>query len=366
MWIWQSDKSRGKGSKAKGGKGGHGQPDAKGGGKDKVYVYCATPNCKGRVFMGSQPVPEKCKVCHHCDVPFVFPNPGKGGNLQGINPTKVKNAKGGLTTPAASPPAVTKLYDQLLSLGVDSEQAKATILELGHAVPKSKPAAAKQPVDGYAKLSKLNGEILSMQNILEQKEAKYVRLSDELMVLFDDITARKITVKDMIEERATQQAALPNPTLFPTVNAKPPEVAEYLREVESDWNLIIDIGNSSQVPEDLKQSLGQLQLLRDRTLQACKLQHEHIAFPTNSFEQDALELASASDVELLEADDLGEDNVFPPEYGSDVLVPSAEASSSNYPDLASRQEAHRKHRLCLARVARPKRGAKQFLKPTPS
>ena len=64
-WIWQEGKTGEKGTgKGKGQNGNAGKPPAKGnagktstdapagkGGIKKVYIYCSTPDCKGRVFM---------------------------------------------------------------------------------------------------------------------------------------------------------------------------------------------------------------------------------------------------------------------------------------------------------------------------
>jgi len=351
-WIWQEGKTGEKGA-GKGGKNGNaGKTSAKGNagktsatgnaGKTsaKVYVYCKTPDCNGRVFMGPQPIPEKCKVCHHCDVPFAFPRFGKGGNNQGLK----KPAANTSSTPTA---AITTAYDQLIENGMSAEQAHGVLHGLGHVLPK--PTTPKQPTDAYAKISKLNGEISTMQNIIEQKIDKHLRLSGELSTLFEDIEERKIAVAELIATRSIQMAELPTTTLFPTVNVKPPEVATYLRSVEADWERLIEIGNSFVPPEGQAPFNQQFCLLRDRTLQACKLQHEHIAFPTDSLAADAAELVDGSEAD---AEVGGEEVEFPFEY-----LDATTAASSHFPALASRQEENKRQGLALARTKKKARAS---------
>ena len=359
-WVWQDGKSGGKGQ-GKDGKsrnsiagkpsanGNAGKPSAKEAGKGgkgkKVYVYCNTPDCNGRVFLGPQPLPEKCKVCHFCDAPFVFPRIGKGG---GIGQGRDLKKSGGPTTSGIPAATITRTYENLIAGGLQADQASAVLQDLGHVVPK--PPAPKQPTDAYAKISKLNGEITTLQNVIEQKKDKHKRLSLDLAILFDDITARQLAVDDLIADRSIQMADLPKTTsIFPTVNVKPPEVAEYLREVEADWERLIEFGNSVDVPDDQKPFMKQFSLLRDRTLQACKLQHEHVAFPSGSLGADAEEIASVGDGDAVaEIDGDIDDDSFPPEWQTDANL----ASSSSYPDLASRQEVNKRQGLILARPKR--------------
>ena len=354
-WIWQEGKSgekgagKGKSQSGKAGKGKAGKPATEApagkGGSKKVYIYCSTPDCKGRVFMGTQPLPEKCKICHHCDVPFVFPKLGKGGNGQGREP-KPPRDRGTTDTPSA---AITTAYDELIAIGMTSEKAYAVLQGLGHTVPK--PAAPRQPTDAYAKISKLNSEIATMQNIIEQKKEKHVRLSDDLSTLFSDIKDREAAVAELISIRTTQMSELPTTSLFPTVNVKPPEVATYLKGVEADWQRLIEYGNAFEVPEGQEPFSTQFSSLRDRTLQACKLQHEHVAFPTGSLGADAAELISE------EGTDGGceDDSEFPYDY----LDPST-ATSSHFPDLNSvdsRQEENKRQGLTLARQRKKPRAS---------
>ena len=131
-----------------------------------VYVYCRTPECKGRVFLGPQPLPDKCKVCHFCDVPFALPRVGKGG---GVGPSRVPAKEP--TSPGIPTTAITTAYDKLIAGGMLAEQASAVLHDLGHVVPK--PSAPKQPTDAYARISKLNGESSSMQNTIDQKKKRH-------------------------------------------------------------------------------------------------------------------------------------------------------------------------------------------------
>ena len=366
-WIWQDGKSgeKGKGN-GKSRNGNAGKPSAKGnagktsakdqagkgGGNGKnLYVYCNTPDCKGRVFLGPQPLPEKCKVCHYCDVPFVFPRLGKGGGLgQGRDPKKT----GAPTTPGIPADTITKTYENLIASGLEADHVCAVLHDLGHVVPK--PPTPKQPTDAYAVISKLNGEITTLQNVIEQKKDKHKRLSLDLSTLFDDITARQLAVDDLIANRSTLMADLPKTTsIFPTVNPKPPEVAEYLKEVEADWERLIEFGNSVDVPDDQKPFMKQFSLLRDRTLQACKLQHEHVAFPSGSLGADAEEIASIGDGDTAAENDGDlDDDVWPEDWQS--AGHANLASSSSFPELAHRQAANKRQGLILGRP--PKKQAR--------
>ena len=154
-------------------------------------------------------------------------------------------------------------------------------------------------------------------------------------------------------------AELPSTTtsLFQTDQFKPPEVANFLREVETDWEKLIEFGNSAVVTEEQKPYLAQLEAMRNRTMQACKLLHEYVAFPTGSLGADAAEIVSDVPVEEF-ADDLDLeleacDTEFPPEYSDANLA----ASLLNFPALAARQEENKRQGLSLARpkkkAARP-------------
>ena len=105
----------------------------------------------------------------------------------------------------------------------------------------------------------------------------------------------------------------------------------------------IEFGNTIEVPADQQPFMKQFSLLRDRTLQACKLQHEHVAFTTGSLGADSAEIVSFIDSD---ADvDNNDDDEFPYEVQLDASI----ATSSNFPALASRQEENKRQGLVLAR-----------------
>jgi len=354
-WIWQEgktgEKGKGKGKGKNGKHGNAGKPSAKGAGKDgnagkpsaTTYIYCKTPECSGMVFQGTKPVPEKCKVCHYCDVPFVFPNLGKGGYSQGARP-KASNP-----IPAD---VITTAYDQLIANGMTVDTANGVLLGLGHVVPK--PIAPKQPTDAFAKISKLNSEVASQERIIEQKKEKHIRLTNELCTLWTELEERETAVAELIATRTTQMAELPTTTtLFPTVNVKPPEVATYLRGVEADWEKLIEFGGSIATPDGQAPLSEQFGILRDRTLQACKLQHEHVAFPTDSLAADAAEIFCGSEPEIVE-----EGAAFDLAYE----MSDADTAYPPLPDLSTvanrHEEVKRQQGLILGRIKKKARSSR--------